>query len=381
MKNFNTNKGTLLLAICLGIYLCSLTEYTFAQSKTAIYNEDGQLLNATQLEFKKDHIVYQNPNLNINNTNRIFKEDILLCFYPLGVYYVYDKSVKDLVKVPYTTGENVGLDKIITKSGDVFSGDVVSINSSQVKYNDAETKKDAQLSKQEVVAILHRNGDYDLYGEIPEVAKTLLNVKDKILSVEPVNNNVSVVNVADVKEEEVSLNYAEDDVGFSVDKEEFKEKALSRTKELENYLHFIAGKQTDKFKANEAIESAVKLFLSEDNIVQVSSKDKTGNAVIFKRKIREYLTRLKLLKYDKVRISWSDISYVSDIRMGTDGNYYGVIVIKQKFEGYIDGELKYTDVTTKKMTVILKTYDKYVAGEKQTLWDVFLGDIGVVDTV
>ena len=31
-------------------------------------------------------------------------------------------------------------------------------------------------------------------------------------------------------------------------------------------------------------------------------------------------------------------------------------------------------------TFLTKTYDKYIEGEKTTLWDVYLGDIGVVNT-
>ncbi len=353
--------------------------FSFGQSKTAIYSEDGRLLNATQLEFKQEHIVYQNPNLRIENTNRIFNEDILLCFYPLGTYYVYDKSAKALVQVPYTIGGNSRLDKIITDSEDVLAGQIESVTPAQIKYSNPKTGRDEVLEKAKAVAILHRNGDYNIYGEVDQAANILLKVKDKILSLEKEASLVN--NVEGEIAEEVVLNYSEESESAPVDKEEFKNKALAKTKELENYLHFIAGKQTDKFKSSEAIESAVQLFLSEENIIQVSSIDRTTNEqVIIKRKIREYLTRLKLLKYDKVKISWSDISYVSDIQLGESGNYYGVIVLKQKFEGYVDGQLKYTDITTKRMTVILKTYEKYVAGEKQVLWDVFLGDIGVMET-
>jgi hypothetical protein len=96
--------------------------------------------------------------------------------------------------------------------------------------------------------------------------------------------------------------------------------------------------------------------------------------------IRKYLAKLRLLKYSKVLIEWTDISYVSNLRKAPDGNYYGVISLQQKFSGFIDNKMVYSDVTRKNIEVVLKTYKKEVEGESVELWDVFLNNIGISAT-
>ncbi|MEM7658534.1 MAG: hypothetical protein AAF399_20580 [Bacteroidota bacterium] len=168
-----------------------------------------------------------------------------------------------------------------------------------------------------------------------------------------------------------------DDGNLKVDMDEFSQKALDKTQTLGRYFTLIANKQTPYEDANAAIDLAVKLFINEDAGVEVSSANSVDKKMY---PIRRYLDRLKLLKYDRIDIKWSDINYVSNLRKAPDGNYYGVISFVQKFTGYRDGVAVYSDYTQKNIEVILKGYVKEVAGESVELWDVFLSDIGVVNT-
>jgi hypothetical protein len=99
------------------------------------------------------------------------------------------------------------------------------------------------------------------------------------------------------------------------------------------------------------------------------------------RPIRKYLNGLMAMSYDKVEIEWTNIQYISDLRRGPDGKYFGFVHIEQKFKGFLDGRLIYGDVTEKIMTVVLETYEVVdPMGNSNTRWDIFLSDIGVVQT-
>lgn len=162
---------------------------------------------------------------------------------------------------------------------------------------------------------------------------------------------------------------------LTIDPEVYSQKALQKTADLGTYLAIISDRNNSMGEANKAVDLAVKLFINEDAQVEVSSKEGRN-----RYKIRPYLNRLKLLKYDRIEISWSDISYVSDLKKGIDGNYYGVITLQQRFKGFIENQLVYGDLTEKNIEVKVMAYEKEMDGEKQQMWDVFLSDVGVVVT-
>ncbi|UZR95151.1 hypothetical protein [Chondrinema litorale] len=373
-------------ALPLIIVLFAVCSQLFAQSQEVLFFPDSRSTRIKSMEINADLVKYQVANDQLGQFYNILKSDIMMAIYPLGTYHVYSDAKKDLVSVAYASGTNNKIDKLVTKEKKVIAANITDINMGKVNYKDLKSGNPASVNTSNLYMILYKDGKYQMYAAADEVAKALNVVSDEIKGMD---NSLATGNF-----QNVSLNTNSGstttttntgstgdnilDEGMpNVKKEEFEEKALAKTKELEDYLRLIANKNTKFQKANEAIDAAVKLFIDANRVMEVSSKNRS---VVKKYEIRTYFEKLKLLKYDDVRVSWSDISYVSNIRKGEDGNYYGIVTLQQKFEGFIDGALVYTDVTKKNMTVILKTYDKYVVGEKQTLWDVYLGDIGVVQT-
>jgi len=160
----------------------------------------------------------------------------------------------------------------------------------------------------------------------------------------------------------------------NVNKREFEEKATKKTEKLTEYLKILCDKTAPAEACNKAIDQAVTLFVNEEAKIMVSS---LKSNTIPQYKIRNYLMRLKLVKYDRIEVEWTNVQYVSDLRKGDDGNFYGLVQFEQKFSGYKDGKLVYQDITVKRAEVILKTYEKSVEGTTQTLWDVLLGNVGV----
>jgi hypothetical protein len=86
------------------------------------------------------------------------------------------------------------------------------------------------------------------------------------------------------------------------------------------------------------------------------------------------------LNYDKVKIDWFNIHYISDLEKQPDGRYVGVITIFQRFEGYTGENLKYTDITKKDITVYVERKETQINGRIIGFWDVLLGDIRVSET-
>lgn len=159
----------------------------------------------------------------------------------------------------------------------------------------------------------------------------------------------------------------------------YQKKAQKKVDDLGSMLQLIVRKDTDPIDVNTLIDNAVELFVNEDAQVQVSNIRNTNNPNS-PIKIRDYLNKLKLLKYDKVEIRWTSIQYISPLRLADDGCYHGVISFEQEFERTRDGRIIYSDLTRKNVLVILKPQQVPIDGVTYSCWDVFLSDIKVTET-
>jgi len=153
MRFIHIKRGGLILTLFFSLFLfCSTV--LLAQSKTVIYNEDAQLLNVSYMEIKPEHVVYQNPNIVIERNYRIFKKDLLLAFYPLGVYYVYDEKTNDLAKVPYIEDNNAQIDKIVTSNNKVIAGEIISIMPYQIRYFDVQARQEKSIVMETIICMV-----------------------------------------------------------------------------------------------------------------------------------------------------------------------------------------------------------------------------------
>lgn len=152
--------------------------------------------------------------------------------------------------------------------------------------------------------------------------------------------------------------------------------AMEKIRDLGKYISIIGNKQTPFSEAKRVIDRTLELFVEE---AQMGVSSLAREAVVYYG-IREYLERLMLLNYDKVKIEWFNIQYISDLELQPDGRYVGVITIFQRFEGTTDDGLIYKDVTKKDITVYVERKQTQIGGKLIGFWDVLLGDIRVVET-
>ncbi len=161
------------------------------------------------------------------------------------------------------------------------------------------------------------------------------------------------------------------------DYEEYAAKAMNKAEYLSHYLALLCNRDLDAYDKEQAVENALKLFVHDSTLVQVSSV--TRDEVTTYR-VSEYLDHLSLLDYDKVELLWRNVQYITKFRLATDGNYYGTITVEQVFQGYKEGKPIYEDITQKDIEIVLGNFLKEESGTSEYVWDVLLSDIGVEET-
>ncbi|MBS1600854.1 MAG: hypothetical protein JST75_21720 [Bacteroidetes bacterium] len=161
-----------------------------------------------------------------------------------------------------------------------------------------------------------------------------------------------------------------------VSKEEFKQKALAKIKEFQNCLVILCDKKAGNEALDNAVDQATSLFI-DGAIIEVSSVHSDEKKHL---KVRDFLEKLRTLRYERVVITFSHVDYVSNIRKGSDGKYYGVVSFEQIFRAFSDGRLVYEDETKKTTEVQLVVYERNLRGNAVQQWDVMLSDVEVLGT-
>jgi hypothetical protein len=156
-----------------------------------------------------------------------------------------------------------------------------------------------------------------------------------------------------------------------------REKTLEKTVALSNYISIVTNKENPDDLKLKSIDLAVKLFQSESNIVEAST---LNSDVIKSIPVRQYFNKLRVLKYSRVDIKWYDINFISDFKLGPDGKYYAIVTIFQKFEGYNENKLIYSDITQKQIEIIVDKLERKIGDIIIKQWDILLGNISVIET-
>jgi hypothetical protein len=161
-----------------------------------------------------------------------------------------------------------------------------------------------------------------------------------------------------------------------VSNEEFKKKALAKIKEFQNCLFILCDIRSGNVALDNAVDQAASLFV-DGAIIEVTS---VHSDVKKHLRVRDFLEKFRNLHYDRVVITFSHVDYVSNIRKGADGKYYGLVSFEQTFRAYSDGRLVYEDETKKTTEVQLIVYDRNLRGNSIQQWDVMLSDVEVLGT-
>ena len=163
---------------------------------------------------------------------------------------------------------------------------------------------------------------------------------------------------------------------FNVSNDEFKKKAMAKIREFQNCLYILCDITLGNAALDNAVDQATSLFI-DGAIIEVSSLHSDVKKHL---KVRDFMEKFRNLRYERVVITFSHVDYVSDIRKGADGKYYGLVSFEQTFRGYNDGRLVYEDETKKTTEVQLIVYERNLRGNAIQQWDVMLSDVEIQGT-
>lgn len=324
---------------------------------------------------------------------------VLLIFNDKGAYVVPSKMNFSLRKTNNFVTNFIN-NKIESPTSDMIyktNGIIISEAIEKEEKNTVYLVNGNKIDKESIAAIIYKDGRHEIIGTVVMATDILWTAiennfssnqsstvakKDTITNAIPkapvptetksTDTSKKIVPV-EAPTNQSSQNTSINDSLPIYDKEEFKKKATDKVLQFTYYVKTILDKKADIESVNKAIELCFFLFKDENATVEVSSLNRAS----VRRKIRDYLTYIKLTPYDNVEVKWTNVSYVTDLHKGPDGNYYGLISFEQEFKGITDGKIVYQDITKKNAKVILKSYEKIIDGKTESRWDVLLGDIGV----
>ena len=302
------------------------------------------------------------------------------------------QQINEFLNAP---ARQVPYDLIITREPKVIQAKISYESDDAANYQTLKGES-ASINKKDIVAIIYEDGRHQSVQPVDEqVAALIGSIHDEVRQAEvPPPAPVVVENTPAAAAEPVAAATPAEPAEKPAEKrskskadrakpkpvlndEEYKsysEKALTKVGEFGAYLGVIVDKSKDADEKDKAIEQAAKLFMP-DATIEVSSLNKPGTV---KYKVKDYLTRLKLLPYGSATIEWTEIQYINGLTQAADGNYYGLIKGQQTFMGYDDAKNPvYSDVTQKEVKVKLQSYQKLVEGMEQVNWEVLLGNVGV----
>lgn len=179
------------------------------------------------------------------------------------------------------------------------------------------------------------------------------------------------------------------------DKIELQNRAKEKITAFVGYLGTIASKDVSDIYKDEAVASALDLFIGkgykyetlddnnnpiEHNPVTMQTSNKSGRKYPPKP-MTLYLKNLRDLKqYTKVVIETADAVRVDQVTETGDGKYRAVAYYFQKFIGMRDGKVLYQDYTQKKLTIYIERKQIPTPDGNMNVWVIQLGDVSAEET-
>lgn len=181
------------------------------------------------------------------------------------------------------------------------------------------------------------------------------------------------------------------------EKEALQRRVKDKVDEFQFYMGQLADKKSTSMEVkNNAYSLALKLFIGECEDYSIYDPDLGRN--VFKSAVRmetsskfrstksrtlmkRYLNNLRNNQtYSQIKITDADIVRVDNIYRVGD-HYECMAYFCQKYIGYRDNRVAYSDITTKKVRVYINAIQIPKAdGTTETIWNALLGDIYVIET-
>ena len=386
-----------------------------------LYYTNGNVEPCVLINVTQDSIRYRLADQSEGSIQYAARKNVALIFRNTGEFLLASQP-----DATWKIGNNPDFHTIVTFDGQLFPASNIQEYEDIIFYQNAVDSTDASVRVAETIAIIYQDGSHKMLANANEVALGLSRavefttlpdpITDAVASTESVaaplaNSTTTVADTTEATVEDVSadtlkvkneadntktvaavpdsteraaapLLRVSDEVTSALELnntnyKEYAAKALNKAEYLGYYLDLLCDRTLDIYDKDQAIENALKLFVHDSTLVQVSSVTRDRTSAY---KIKNYLKRLSLLNYDKVELVWRDVQYVTKFRLAADGRYYGAITVEQLFRGFKDGRPIYEDVTRKDVEIVLGKFRREESGATEYAWDVLLSNIGVEET-
>lgn len=340
-----------------------------AYGQDILYLKNGVKQPGKVTEIGPEIILYQSEGA----SKQVTRTDVLAVFNYYGDYLTISpvipkESISSFLKPPI---ERRAADILITNKGIVAHGTITGEDMDRIYWVSQGIARPA-ADKKQLAAIIRQDGRHEVMGNLAISTDALemarVKIPEQLAEAREVKQTMLEMGISDTDAEIV------DESKLPFDKSLMERKGLDKVEQLHRYMKLIASKNTTMHESSQAIESAVGLFANEDATVEVSN---LASGQKNRKRIRQYLINLRQLKYEQVEIKWKNICYVSKLRLGPDGKYYGTVAFTQEFKAIAEGKPVFVDRLKKNIEIIVGKYTKMIDGQEQEQWDVFLSDIGV----
>lgn len=181
------------------------------------------------------------------------------------------------------------------------------------------------------------------------------------------------------------------------EKESLQIRVKNKIDEFQFYLQQLGDKRSTSAEVKDnAYSLALKLFVGECEDYSIYDSDlersvvkpavrmeisSTARQTKSRVNMKRYLNNLRNSQtYDQIEITDADVVRVDNIYKVGD-HYECMAYFCQKYIGYRDKRIIYSDITTKKVRVYIQAIRIPKAdGRTETIWNALLGDIYVIDT-
>ncbi len=181
------------------------------------------------------------------------------------------------------------------------------------------------------------------------------------------------------------------------EKESLQARVKNKVDEYQFYLQQLADKRSTSAEVKDnAYSLALKLFVGECENYSIYDPDlgrnitKPAVRMEISSKYRPTKSRVRMKRYlenlrnnhtyDQIEITDADVVRVDNIYKVGD-HYECMAYFCQKYIGYRDRRIIYSDITTKKVRVYIQAIQIPKAdGRTETIWNALLGDIYVIET-
>ena len=160
-----------------------------------------------------------------------------------------------------------------------------------------------------------------------------------------------------------------------VDRSEMEAKVKGKLDRLQGYMKQLVEKKFNNGDSKAVVDAAFHLFNDDTSKhVQVNNSDGVKT-----KPVRRYLSALVSLPYKSAEVKIGDVTFASKLNPDPDGiTFRGTAYIMQEVT-LKNGDRTYHSVDKKTIEIIVKIREELEKGEMKKKWEVFLGNINVVE--